>query len=326
MKKEISLSGIPASPGIAKGEVFLLDKEEIEIKKQRLEKYQVKKEKERFKNALEKTRKEIQVIKERIKKRVDPEQTKIFDAQLLILDDEVVKSEVIRRIEENKFNAEWVYKKTIEKTIDSISSSKDEYLKERVYDIEAVSNRLLSFLLGKRKTALDKIKRPSVLMAHSLSPGDLVHIRKDKVSGFATDLGGGTSHVALLAKSLGIPAVVGLKDGLKNMSKGDFVIIDGDKGVVIVSPDEATISQYEIKQKDILKKKRKLLSLKSLPGETKDKKKIEIQANIELLEDVEGAIKYGAEGIGLYRTEYLYLAKSQLPSEKEQKKNISKDC
>lgn len=320
MRKEISLSGIPASPGIAMGEVFLLDKEEIEIKKQRLEKHEVKKEIERFKNALERTRKEIQVIKERIKKRVDPEQTKIFDAQLLILEDKVINSEVIRQIEENKFNAEWIYKKTIEKTINSISSSKDEYLKERIYDIEAVSNRLLSHLLGKRKRAIDRIKRPAVLMAHSLSPGDLVNIRKDKLSGFATDLGGGTSHVALLAKSLGIPAVVGLKDGLKKIKISDFVIIDGDKGVVIVSPDEVTIFQYEAKQKDILKKKRKLLSLKSLPGETKDKKKIEIQANIELLEDVEMATKYGAEGIGLYRTEYLYLAKSELPSEEEQKK------
>jgi len=324
MKKEILLSGIPASPGVAMGEAFLLDKERIEIKKSRLEKSEVKKEIERFEDALEKAGKEIQVIKERIGKRVDPEQAKIFDAQLLILEDEVIKSEVIKRIEENRFNAEWVYKNTIDEKTKAILSSKDEYLKERVYDIEAVSQRLLFHLLGKRKKSLDRIKRKAVLMAHSLSPGDLVNIRKENVSGFATDVGGGTSHVALLAKSLGIPAVVGLKDGLKRIDKGVLVIIDGDKGVVIVSPTEDTVSRYQEKQKDILKQKRKLFRLKSLPGETTDKKRIEIQANIELLEDVEAAIKYGAEGIGLYRTEYLYLAKAELPTAFDQKKAYQK--
>lgn len=320
MKKEILLSGIPASPGITMGEVFLLDKEEIGIKKRRLEKTEVEKEIQRFENALQRTNEELQVIKERIGKRIDPEQTKIFDAQLLILEDEVIKGEVERRIREEKINAEWIYKKTIEKTVNSISSSRDEYLKERVYDIEAVSERLLSNLLGKRRIALDKIKRKAVLMAHSLSPGDLVNIRKEKISGFATEVGGGTSHVALLAKSLGFPAVVGLKDALRRIDRGDFVIIDGDRGLVILSPTEKTVYQYEKRQKDLLKQKRKLFRLKSLPGETEDGRKIEIQANIELIEDIEEALRYGAEGIGLYRTEYLYLAKSELPSAQEQKK------
>ncbi|KPL02859.1 MAG: hypothetical protein AMJ90_04700 [candidate division Zixibacteria bacterium SM23_73_2] len=314
------LSGIPASPGITMGEVFLLDKEEIGIKKRRLEKTEVEKEIQRFENALQRTNEELQVIKERIGKRIDPEQTKIFDAQLLILEDEVIKGEVERRIREEKINAEWIYKKTIEKTVNSISSSRDEYLKERVYDIEAVSERLLSNLLGKRRIALDKIKRKAVLMAHSLSPGDLVNIRKEKISGFATEVGGGTSHVALLAKSLGFPAVVGLKDALRRIDRGDFVIIDGDRGLVILSPTEKTVYQYEKRQKDLLKQKRKLFRLKSLPGETEDGRKIEIQANIELIEDIEEALRYGAEGIGLYRTEYLYLAKSELPSAQEQKK------
>lgn len=312
------LSGIPASPGIGMGKAFLLDREKITIEKRKLSLDEVEKEIERFKKGIEETKKELLMVKIRVGKRVAPEQAKIFDFQLMILEDEVINNEVIKKIKETLTNAEFVYRKTIEDTVKAISSSKDDYIKERVFDIEAVSTRLLSHLLGVKHLPVSSISRPIVLLARSLGPVDVVHMKKELVLGFATDLGGGTSHVALLAKSLGIPAVVGLKDGFDQVKEDEFLIIDGDKGVVILSPEEKILKEYESKQEKIKEKEKKLLELVSLPGETLDGKKIEIGANVELPGDVEQALNYGAGGVGLFRTEYLYLSKSDLPSEEEQ--------
>ncbi len=318
------LTGIPASPGIAIGEVHLLDRELLQIKEEKLKPEEVQREIERFRKALKETRDELLKTREKVKKSMAPEQVKIFDAQILILEDEVTNQKVIQEISGSKINAEFVYKKNVENTIRAISSSKNEYIKERVYDIEAVSNRLLYRLLGIKHLTTATLSSPVILMARALSPGDVVHMRKGKVLGFAADSGGGTSHVALLAKALGLPAVLGLKNGFNQLSEKQTVILDGDKGIIILWPDQKTLNQYESKRKNILERKRKLQELKSLPSETLDQRRIQLQANIELPEDVESALNYGAEGIGVYRTEYLYLTESTFPSEEEQYKAYKK--
>jgi phosphotransferase system enzyme I (PtsI) len=317
-KQSLILAGIPASPGIAIGEVHLLDRELLQIKEEKLKPEEVEYEIRRFKRALETTKEELLKIQEKVKKSMEPDQARIFDAQIEILKDDHINQQVIQEISESRINAEFVYKKTAEETIKAISSAEGKYMRERVYDIEAVSNRLLYNLLGIKHLTTATLFSPAVLIARSLSPGDVVHMRKDKVLGFAADSGGGTSHVALLAKALGIPAVLGLKNAFNKVKENQKLILDGDRGILILSPDQETLKEYESKRKNILDKKKRLLELKTLPSETLDHRKIQLQANIELPEDVDSALNYGAEGIGVYRTEYLYLTESTFPSEEEQ--------
>jgi len=318
LKKNKVWQGIPASPGVAIGKAYLLDREEIKIKEEKLPPGQIQKEILRFKKALHEAKKEIVKLKENIAKKLGTEQAKIFDAHLLILEDEVVNQQVFNGIKEEKKNAEFIYSRIIQKTIQAISSTKYEYLKERVADISAVSTRVINRLLGLKQHTIEPLRTPGIIVAHSLSPGDVVQMKKESVLGFATDTGGKTSHVALLAKSLGFPAVVGLKGFFSKVRSGGKLILDGDKGEVILSPDDVTLKSYELKREKLLERSRSLLELTALLAETQDKRRIELSANIELPSDVESAVENGAEGIGLFRTEYLYLASSDLPSEEEQ--------
>lgn len=310
--------GIPASPGVVIGKVFLLDRESIQVTKEKIEENEVAKEILKFKKALNDTKEEVLKIKEKVAKRIDPDHAKIFDAQIMIMEDELINNAVIEKIKQERSNAEFVYKKVIERTIKSLSSSKDEYLRERVMDIKAVARRLIYNLLGIKHLTLESIDSPVILVARSLSPGDVVHMKKESILGFATDMGGGTSHVALLAKSMGIPAVVGLKNLFDQVMDKQSIILDGIKGEVLICPDEQTLKEYEKRRRYILQKTAELSELKSLPAETQDGRKIELSANIELPSDTDSAIEYGAEGIGLFRTEYLYITRADFPTEGEQ--------
>ncbi len=316
--KNLVLTGTPASPGIAIGKIHLLEREILQIKEEKLKPEEVEHEIQRFRKALDETKAELLRTREKVKKSMATEQVRIFDAQILIVDDQDINQKVIKEISELRTNAEFLYKKAVQDAINRISSSKNEYIKERVYDIEALSNRLLYRLLGIKHLTAATLTSQVILMARSLSPGDVVHMKKDKVLGFAADSGGGTSHVAVLAKALGIPAVLGLKNAFNEVANHQTVILDGDKGILILSPDEGTVKEYELRQNHILERKRKLTELKSLPAETLDQRRVQLQANIELPEDVDSALTYGAEGIGVYRTEYLYLTESAFPPEEEQ--------
>jgi phosphotransferase system enzyme I (PtsI) len=310
--------GVPASPGVAMGKVFLLNREAVEVKEEKIEEKEVPKEILKFKRALDETKKELFKIKEKVAKRIDSDHARIFEAQVLILEDDLINDAVIERIKQTKNNAEFVYKKVIEQTIQTLSSSTDEYLKERTLDINAVSSRLIYNLLGIKHLTLESIDSPVILIARTLSPVDVVHMKKESILGFATDVGGVTSHVALLAKSMEIPAVLGLKNLFDQIQNDQNVILDGTKGEVVICPDVKTLKEFEKRRKYILKKTQELSELRLLPAETQDKRKIELSANIELPQDADSALEYGAEGIGLFRTEYLYLALSDLPTEEEQ--------
>ncbi|MCJ7458123.1 MAG: phosphoenolpyruvate--protein phosphotransferase [candidate division Zixibacteria bacterium] len=317
-KKNRIWLGISASPGIAIGRVYRLDREEIRIKEEDLSSDQVENEILRFNKALNEAKIEISKLKDSIAKKLGPEHAKLFEAYLLILEDEFINQQVFTGIREEKKNAEFIYNRVVQKTIQTISLSRDEYLKERVADISAVSNRVLNRLLGRKQHTIEPLETPGIIVAHSLAPGDVVQMKKGNVLGFATDTGGKTSHVALLAKSLGFPAVVGLKTFFYSLKGGEMLILDGEEGEIILSPDELTLKSYEAKREKLLERKRSLAELTSLLAETKDKRKIELSANIELLSDVDTAIENGAQGIGLFRTEYLYLVTSDLPGEEEQ--------
>jgi phosphotransferase system enzyme I (PtsI) len=310
--------GIPASPGVVIGKAFLLNREAVEVKEKKIDENEIQKEILRFKKALDETKKEFFKIKERVAKRIDPDHAKIFEAQILILEDDLINDAVIERIKQTRNNAEFIYKKVIEQTIQTLSSSPDEYLKERTLDINAVSSRLIYNLLGIKHQTLESIDSPVILIARTLSPGDVVHMKKESILGFTMDVGGGTSHVSILAKSMQIPAVVGLKNLFGQIQTDQNLILDGTKGEVVVCPDEKTLEEFEKRRKYILRKTAELSELKLLLAETQDKRKIELSANIELPQDTDSALEYGAQGIGLFRTEYLYLAQSDLPTEEEQ--------
>ena len=310
--------GIPASPGVAIGKAFLLNRETVEVKEEKISENEVQREILRFKKALDESKKELSKIKEKVAKRIDPDHAKIFDAQIMILEDDFINDSVIERIKQTRNNAEFVYKEVVDSTIQTLSSSPNEYLKERILDINTVASRLIYNLLGIKHLTLESIDSPVILVARNLSPGDVVHMKKESILGFATDAGGGTSHVALLAKSMGIPAVVGLKNLFDQVQGGQNIILDGTRGELVICPDEETLIEFEKRIKYIVKKTAELSELRLLPAETLDKRKIELAANIELPQDTDSALTYGAEGIGLFRTEYLYLAQSDLPTEEEQ--------
>jgi phosphotransferase system enzyme I (PtsI) len=310
--------GTPASPGVAIGKVFLLNREAVEVKEQKIPEKEVQREILRFKRALDETKRELSKIREKVAKRIDPDHAKIFDAQISIMEDDFINDTVIGKIKQTRNNAEFVYRGVVDSTVQTLSSSTDEYLKERILDINAVSNRLIYNLLGIKHLTLESIESPVILIARSLSPGDVVHMKKESILGFATDSGGGTSHVALLAKSMEIPAVVGLKNLFNQVQSDQNVILDGTRGELLICPDEDTLKEFEKRRKFIIKKTAELSELKLLPAETRDQRKVELSANIELPQDTAPALEYGAEGIGLFRTEYLYLAQSDLPTEEEQ--------
>ena len=310
--------GTPASPGVVIGKMFLLNRESIEVVEETIPEGEVEKEILEFKRALVDSREEIARIREKVAKRIDPDHAKIFDAQMMIIEDDLINDQVIEKIKKDRSNAEFAYRRVIDQIVGTLSSSKDEYLKERIMDINAVANRLIYNLLGMKRLTLESIDSPVILVARSLSPGDVVHMKKERILAFATDMGGGTSHVALLAKSMGIPAVVGLKNFFDQARDKQNIILDGVKGEVIICPDERTLREYETRREHILQRTEELSELKLLPAETQDGKKIELSANIELPADTDLALEYGAEGVGLFRTEYLYIARSDFPGEDEQ--------
>lgn len=317
-QQNVLLKGVAASPGIVSGEVFVFDRKIVEAKEQELKEEEVGRELMKFKRALAETKGELINIRDKVARRIDPDHAKIFDAQIMILEDQLINQEVVKKIEETKRNTEYIYKQVIQQMIQDLSASRDEYIRERILDINEVGHRLLYNLLGMKRKTLETIDHQVILIAKTLSPGDVVQMRREFILGFATDTGGGTSHVALLAKSLGIPAVVGLKDCFSRVENGEQVILDGNKGEVILHPDQNTIQRYVQERENLLAQSRRLLELKSLPAETLDGRRIELSANIELPSDADSALEHGAEGVGLFRTEYLYLARSDLPTEEEQ--------
>ncbi len=314
----ITLKGIPASPGICTGKAFLFDSQEISVIKKRISKESIPKEISRFEEALIKTRSEIFKIQDNISKEMGVEHAEIFTAHLLVLEDRMIIDEVISRLKKEYHNVEYIFTTVLKKYITVFQKMDDEYLRERISDIEDVGKRILRNLMGVKRRTLSDIEEKVIVVAYDLSPSDTATMHKKNVIGFITDIGGKTSHTAIMAKSLEIPAVVGLETATGEIRNGDVLIIDGATGIVEVNPDKKTLRKYQIEKRKYTKFTRGLKDLRDLPSQTKDGRKIEVSANIELPEEIPSVISHGAEGIGLYRTEYFYMNRNDLPSEEEQ--------
>jgi phosphotransferase system enzyme I (PtsI) len=313
-----TLKGIGVSPGVAIGKVLVLHAEELSIKKNKITQSEIPYQIARFEDALTKTRAELLSISKQIAHDIGRDHSDIFNAHLLILEDRTLIEEVIAQLREEQVNVEYVFSQIMQKYVVAFSHINDEYLKERTADIKDVGKRVLENLLGKPREVLSKIQEPVVLTSHDLSPSETAMMRKDKVIGFATDIGGPTSHTAIMARSLEIPAVVGLQTISKDVFNGDEIIIDGTQGVVIINPDEETLQRYHGEEAKFVQLIHELDKLKDVPAVTLDDVKIVLSANIESPLEINSVRAHGAEGIGLYRTEYLYMNRSDVPSEEEQ--------
>ncbi|MFH1848225.1 MAG: phosphoenolpyruvate-utilizing N-terminal domain-containing protein, partial [Candidatus Omnitrophota bacterium] len=248
MKQKI-LNGIPAAPGISIGKAYLFDKKEVVIQKKSVKKDEISAEIKKFKAALTKTRKEIMEIRDKISREIGSEHGEIFSAHLLVLEDSMLIDEVISRVTEEKLVVEYIFSDVLKKYIRAFSKIDDEYLRERISDINDIGKRIIKNLVGAQHSTLGEIKKPAVVVAYDLSPSDTATMHKKTVTAFATDIGGRTSHTAIMAKSLEIPAVVGLEEATEVIKNGDTIIVDGNRGKVILHPAIATLKQYESEKK-----------------------------------------------------------------------------
>lgn len=322
-EKEIILKGIPAAPGIAIGKAFLLDREQYVIPRRTIKEDQIQAEIKRFRDALVATKNEIIDIKKRISEEMGVEHGQIFSAHLLVIEDSILMEEVISRLKKEKLSIEYIFQDVLSKYIKVFSEMDDEYLKERISDINDIGKRILRNLIGAKEDALASLKEKVIVISYDLSPSDTANMHKKNVIGFVTDIGSRTSHTAIMAKSLEIPAVVGVEVATKKVENGCALIVDGTHGIVIINPSAKTLKKYEASRKRLVEFEKHLMELKDLPAETLDGRKVMLSANIEVPEDVASVIAHGAQGIGLYRTEYLYMNRKDVPSEDEQFKAYS---
>ena len=313
-----TLKGIAASPGIAIGKAFLLDNENIVVSKKAIKESAIPQEIARFEEVLTKTRAEVLSIRDRISKEIGQEHGDIFNAHLLVIEDRALIEEVIGRIKKEKFTSDYVFSQVLQKYIRSFLNIDDEYLRERVSDINDVGRRIIRHLVGSQRASLSDLKEKVIVIAYDLSPSDTAVMHRGNVIGFATDIGGRTSHTAIMAKSLEIPAVVGIEFATRQIKNGDVVIVDGNHGLVIINPTAGELHKYKQEFISYQEFGKGLKKLKDLPCITMDGHRIELSANIEMSEETVSAISHGADGIGLYRTEFLYMNRMDLPSEEEQ--------
>jgi len=312
------LKGVAASPGIAIGKAFLYTKEKVTINVEKIEESKVEEEIAKFRKALEVTQEEIKKIKEKALEEFGKEKAEIFEAHLMLASDPELIEGVENMIKTELVTADNAVNKVIEQNASVMESLNDEYLRERAVDLRDVGNRIIENLLGVKSVNLSDLEEEVVVIARDLTPSDTATMKKEMVLGFATDVGGRTSHTAIMARSLEIPAVVGLGNVTSQVKAGDLVIVDGLEGVVIVNPDEKTVEDYKSKKESYEKKVERLKQLKDLPTETPDGKKVMLAANIGTPKDIASALANGAEGVGLFRTEFLYMDRNSLPSEEEQ--------
>src|SRR3989338_4096493 len=315
---ETILKGIPASPGIIIGKAYLVDSEDITVSRRKITDDDLPEEINRLQEALLRTRAEILKIKEKISKEMGAEHGEIFSAHLLVLEDTMLIEEVIAKMKKERVGVEYVFLDVLRKYIKTFSQMDDEYLKERISDINDVGKRILRNLLGAKQISLADLKEEVVIVAYDLSPSDTAVMHKKNVIGFVTDIGGRTSHTAIMAKSLEIPAVVGLQSVTQQVKDGDTLIVDGINGIVIVNPGAAEIQKYKAEIVHFGEINKSLKKLRGLLCITKDGRRIELAANIELPDETQSVISHGADGIGLYRTEFLYMNREGLPSEEAQ--------
>jgi len=316
--KELRLRGVAVSPGIAMGNAYVQRPREILAPNYVVAPERVDEELRRFHAALDRAREEIRESRMRLAEKIGEDHAKIFDAHLLILEDTKAIDDTETLVRQDLMCAEFAFNRVIGRILESFDSIGDSYLRERRADVEDVRRRVLHILIGLEPASFGALNAESILISRELSPSDTAMIDRRYVLGVATELGGRTSHAAILARSYGIPAVVGLEGLCDQVRHGDAILIDGHAGLVVLRPTEASRKEYEEARQRFHELERELLTLKDYPAITRDGRKIELSANVKTPEDSELALAKGAKGVGLYRTEWFFLTRDALPSEEEQ--------
>ncbi len=318
--KERVFRGIPVSGGVCRGKILILGKPQEDWGTQRvLSEEQVPQEIRRLEQALVLTRQEILDVQRKVSAGLGSEDASIFDAHLLVLEDPALMDEVSRTVQVEKVNAEHAFQSVVERYMKTLNSIGDEYLRERASDMRDVASRVLNNLAGK-ETGLDlqHLLEPCIIISYDLTPSATALLDKSKVLGFGTDVGSRTSHTAIMARSMRLPAVVGLQHASRELESGDVVLLDGYNGLIIVNPTEQTLFEYGQLVRKQVSLQEKLRQVRDKPTVTLDGKSIILSANVEQSEDAEAVLASGAEGVGLFRTEYLFINRQVPPDEEEQ--------
>ncbi|HOU77708.1 MAG TPA: phosphoenolpyruvate--protein phosphotransferase [Syntrophales bacterium] len=317
-KKTIVLKGIGVSPGVVTGRAYLFDRLDAQISFYKLEKASlITKEIRRFREALRASERQLKEIKSRLTEAAGLEPIYIMDVHIMILKDRSFVANVVQRIREMSVNAEWAVRLTIDKYRDIFEKMEDEYLRDRFNDIRYVGQMILRNLAGRRQEKIAPLGEGVIVIASDLSPADTAQMMIEKVLGFATDVGSRTSHTAIVARSIAIPAVVGLEKVTRQVRTNDLIIIDGAAGLVIVNPEPELLHRYEEKKHHYHTIREEALKYARHPAITRDAYRVQIGGNIEFIEEIPSAVTHGAEGIGLYRTEFIYINREDLPTEED---------
>ena len=317
--KRVLLQGVPASPGIAIGPAFLLHPEDRVVKKRVIPPEKIDHEVARLKRALEKASKEILAIKTRISGDVGEYEARIFDSHIMMLQDIEIVDAVLKDIRDNFYNAEYAYSARINTLAERFEAMSGGFLKDHMTDLRDVATRVIDILmLSENNLSYLDVPEPCIVISRNLTPSVLSQFNRKNILGLTTEVGGKTSHVSILARSLEIPAVSGIPLAGISIDPGDTVILDGTAGHIIIHPSLRDIKEYETKKAAFFAMERELSTLRDLEAMTLDGKYIELSANIELPIEVESVLQYGADSIGLYRSEFLFLTREDMPSEEEQ--------
>lgn len=317
LKKEIKITGISGSPGICIGKAYLVDKEGVDIvEKYSIPRGKIKKEVSRFKTAVQQSKNELVAIIERI-----PEDFRqhafILETHLVLLKDKMLYKKTIDTIENEFFNAEWALKQVVSDVKDMFRDIEDEYLAGRISDIIQVADRIMMQLMGAKREDISNIDKKVILVARDLSPADTSQIKLEKIMGFVTDLGSSASHTSIIARTLGIPSVSGLDTASRTIKNDDIIIVDGTSGIVIIDPSAETLALYKVRQERYEAYRADIFRTADLPARTVDGFELSLMGNIELVSEVDTINEYGADGIGLFRTEFSYLSRKSFPEEDE---------
>lgn len=314
----ITKRGISASPGVAIGSAFVLDTEEFRIPRRMIDSSQTARDVQTLEKALDASRLEVSDLRVATTRKLGPKAAEIFAFHEAFICDPALRKQVIAQIEKNNFTAAYAFSQEMNARQREFHKISDPYLKERVRDLYDIEKRVLRHILGKSREAVTNTTEPIIVVAHDLTASQVVTMDGPNILGFAIDAGGSTSHMAIISRMRGIPTVVGLPGVSSEITGGETIIIDGTHGLAIVDPDEETLAQYRARQVEYRASEARLAELRDKPARTLDGVDITLLANIELASEAPRALERGCQGIGLYRTEFIFLQSTQIPSEEEQ--------
>lgn len=312
------MQGIAASPGIAIGRALLLPREERQLVRTPITKAEAPGEEERFEAAIQQAKSQLKELINRLEAEGSQQEAGIVEGQWFLLDDPQLKMDVQNKINDELVDAVWAVHEVFGDYAKALEAIEDEYIKERLADLRDAENRLLNVLTGVRNIDLSQLAEPVIILAHDLTPSMTAQMNRSMVLGFATEVGSRTSHTAIMARTFGIPAVVGVEELLAGHEDGSQLVLDGDRGIVLSQPDERQLQEYEQKRKEHAALAEQLNALREVRAVTIDGKHVELYGNIGKPEEAHFVLEQGGEGIGLFRTEFLFMDRSEMPSEEEQ--------